>query len=369
MRYTPDKLPVRTIDWGRFIKLIASANFEIGRYDGILRGIINPNVFLSPLTTQEAVLSSKIEGTQASLAEVLEYEASDGKVDKQKSADINEILNYRSAINKARIQLKKKPISLNVILDIHRTLLDGVRGQSCARGKFRTVQNWIGTYGCKMEEARFVPPPPGKIMEYFLNLEKYMNIDEKDTIIQLAVIHAQFEIIHPFIDGNGRVGRILVPLFLYEKKSISAPVFYISSYFEKNRNEYYQRLNNISKNKDWNGWIEFFLKAVTEQAIYNTQRASKLILLYENMKKKINKIVPSQFSIQILDSLFSFPIFMSSNFAKRSKIPKASAFRILKRLHQNEIIHKVRKGQGRRPSLYVYKELIEIIERKSLVSK
>lgn len=364
MHYLPDKLPLKTIDWNRFIGFVASANREIGRYDGILKGIVNPNVFLSPLTTQEAVLSSKIEGTQASLSEVLEYEATQDDFNKEKSADIKEILNYRTAIIKAKTQLRKRPISLNFILDIHKTLLDSVRGQRSARGKFRTIQNWIGNYGCKIEEARFVPPPPDKIMLYFSNLEKYINSTDNDTIVQLAVIHAQFEIIHPFIDGNGRVGRILIPLFLYEKKLISDPVFYISSYFEKNRQEYYQRLNNISKHHDWSGWIEFFLKAVIEQAKDNIQRATRLMLLYNNMKEKINNIIPSQFSIQIIDTLFSYPIFISSHFSNRSKIPKASSFRILKRLQQNGIIHKVRKGRGRRSSLYIYRELLNAIERK-----
>jgi Fic family protein len=178
----------------------------------------NPNVLLSPMTTQEAVLSSKIEGMQASLTDVLEYGAG---LSKNNELEIKEVLNYRSTMFLAMDTLKKRPLNLNLILDIQRTILEDSRGSQALIGKFRSVQNWIGKAGCKMEDATYVPPSPDILMEYINNFEQYLNLpemEEQDIIVQTAIMHAQFELIHPFIDGNGRVGRLLIPLFLYEKR-------------------------------------------------------------------------------------------------------------------------------------------------------
>jgi Fic family protein len=247
--YIPEKLPTKSLDWSLLVRFVGQANSALARFDGILQGIVNPNVLLSPLTTQEAVLSSKIEGTQATLEEVLEYEAApreDGK-----SEDIHEILNYRRAMRMAVDSLKDRPISLNLLKEIQFLLLDSVRGKDKGRGEFRTSQNWIGRPGCKMEEASYVPPPPLQVMEFLDNLEKYVRFDEEDRLVQMAIIHAQFEIIHPFLDGNGRVGRILVPLFLFEKGQLSSPMFYLSTYLEAHREVYYDRLQAISRDGDW----------------------------------------------------------------------------------------------------------------------
>lgn len=214
---TPETLPLESLDWEKFIRLIGSANFELARYEGILQGIPNPAVLLSPLTTHEAVLSSKIEGTQATLDEVLEYEAS-MITDEQKYEDIKEILNYRQSMVFAVEWLKTKPITLDLFCEIHSILLDSVRGQNKLRGSFRKLQNYIGSPGSPIEEATFIPPSPERVVEFLTNLENYIHYEEKDTLVQLAIVHAQFEIIHPFLDGNGRLGRILIPLFLFEKK-------------------------------------------------------------------------------------------------------------------------------------------------------
>ena len=225
--YIPHSLPLGDIEWGSLVRLISRANFEIALYDGVLRTMPNATVLLSPMTTQEAVLSSRIEGTQASLREVLEYQAAPnvvGDIGSQKREDIQEIINYRMAMDEAVVRLDKRPLSLNLILGIHATLLNSVRGYNKARGQFRTSQNYIGTPGSTIETARFVPPEPMRLMEHLDNFEKYVHFDEEDRLVQLAIIHAQFEIIHPFLDGNGRVGRILVPLFLYEKACCPVPL-------------------------------------------------------------------------------------------------------------------------------------------------
>ena len=257
--YIPDTLPLQNIDWVKFVNLIGKANAELARYDGILQGIINPHVLLSPLTTKEAVLSSRIEGTQASLVEVFEFEASkQADIQTEKQKDIQEIINYRKSMGIAVNWLAKKPITINMIKEVHSILLDSVRGKDKGRGRFRTVQNWIGRPGTSIEQAEYVPPEPMRIMEFLSNFEKYIHYEEKDILVQLAIVHAQFEIIHPFVDGNGRVGRILIPLFLYEKRLLSLPMFYISEYFETNRDEYYDRLKAITSEKRWEEWIEFF---------------------------------------------------------------------------------------------------------------
>jgi Fic family protein len=363
--YQPDNLPVESLNWAGFVRLIGRANAAIARYDGILQGIINPGVLLSPLTTQEAVLSSRIEGTQSTLEEVLEFEASNGQGGED--ADIQEIINYRRALRQAVDTLKERPISLNMIRAIHDTLLDSVRGRSKARGEFRRTQNWIGAPGADVDQARFVPPDPLHLMDHLSNLEKYIHHDEEDRLVQLAIIHAQFEIIHPFLDGNGRVGRILIPLFLYEKEVLSTPMFYMSAYLEGNRNEYYDRLLAITEKGDWEGWIRFFLTAVAEQASLNSRKARGILDLYQQKKEKIAKLTRSQFAIQALDTLFDRPIFSTTEFISQSGIPKPSGMRILKTLQREGVIATLREGRGRRPAILLFAKLINLTEGRDVV--
>lgn len=190
------------------------------------------------MTTQEAVLSSRIEGTQATLGDVLRFEAGEAPKEERKQHDIQEIINYRHALRGAEEELRTRPFNLNLLKKLHSILLDSVRGRDTARGRFRQVQNWVGAPGTPIEEAPFVPPAPGLLMEYLDNWEKYYHADRPDPLVQLAIVHAQFEIIHPFLDGNGRLGRMLVPLFLYEKEFISKPMFYLSAYLEVHQDEY-----------------------------------------------------------------------------------------------------------------------------------
>lgn len=357
--YSPDTLPLQSLDWENLLTLIVNANRELARYDGVLQGIPNPTVLLSPLMTKEAVLSSKIEGTNTSVEEVLEYEASP-KPESKRFEDIQEVLNYRQAMGYAVQRLNERPLSLNLFRDIHSILLDSVRGQNKARGDFRKTQNWIGRAGASIEQASHVPPSPEKVMDCMSNLEKYIHMEEKDRLVQLAIIHAQFELIHPFLDGNGRVGRILIPLFLYEKKILASPMFYISEYLETNRDAYYEGLKNISAQKDWNGWIEFFMHAVFEQAKQNTKKAKSILKLYEEMKGVITTI-SGRYSIQILDELFQRPIFNSRNFLKSSGISGTTLKRIIKELREQKIIDVLQAQSGSRASVYIFNNLLEII--------
>lgn len=358
--FIPHELPLKKLDWSVFVSEISIANREIARYDGLLHSIPNPLVMLAPLKTKEAVLSSKIEGTQATLEEVYQYEANEEE-NTPKYHDIIEVINYRYALNFAIKEMQKRPISINMIKKIHELLMEGVRGENKDPGNFRRIQNWIGKPGSKMEEARFIPPSPANIMEYMGNWEKYIHTADKDPLVQLAIVHAQFEIIHPFLDGNGRIGRIILPLFLYHHKIIHQPAFYLSSYFEKNRQEYYDSLKSISDTGNWEQWIKYFMQAIIYQSKENTIKVKTILDLYDEMKEKITEKTHSQFAIQTLDQLFSTPVFSSSRFIKETKIPKASASRILLALSEKGILKITKKGKGRSPSIYRFTALMKIV--------
>ena len=365
--YVPDSLPLNDIEWGPLVRLIGQSNAGLARYDGVLQSIPNPSLLLSPMTTQEAVLSSRIEGTQANLTEVLEFQAAPNQavVGRQRRDDFQEIVNYRVAMDLAVEQLERRPLSLNLFRNIHLTLLDSVRGRDKARGEFRRVQNYIGRHDSSIENARFVPPAPEYLMEHLDNFEKYIHFDEEDRLVQLAITHAQFEIIHPFLDGNGRVGRILIPLFLYEKEMLSSPTFYLSEYLELNDTAYRDKLLAITAEGDWTGWIQFFLEAIVKQASANTDKAQSILNLYDDMKAIVAESTRSPFAIQILDAMFSQPLFTVTQFAEAAKVPKRTAARVLNRLYDNDILQIAAGGQGRSPAIYVFGKLIQEVERAS----
>jgi Fic family protein len=364
VQYHYDKFPPQNIDWARLIPFIGPANAALARYDGKLSAIPNANVLLSPLTTQEAVLSSKIEGTQATMGEVLEFEA-EGDTDKlpsERKADIYEILNYREAMWNAVELLKELPLCQRVIKSAHRSLLQGVRGQGKQPVEYRTIPNWIGPPGCTIDEARFVPISADNLPGAMGIWENYIHEEAPDRLVQLAIIHAEFEALHPFLDGNGRLGRMCVPLFMFNKHMILMPTFYISAFFEANRDEYYDRLLSVSRDDDWTGWCEFFLHAVAVQATENLNKTNKILDLYETKKEQVVDLTHSQYAIHALDYLFSRPIFVASHFTGMESIPKPTAIRILTILRENGIIKILRESSGRRPASYIFPELINIAE-------
>jgi Fic family protein len=215
--YHYDKFPPQNIDWSRLIPLIGPANAALARYDATLEVIPNAALLLSPLTTQEAVLSSRIEGTQATMGEVLEYEAEGDSQDLpiERKEDINEVLNYWQAMRHAVELLEELPLCQRVIKEAHRILLNSVRGHGKAPGEYRQIPNWIGPPGCLIEEARYVPISADRLPEGMSTWERYIHEEVPDRLVQLAIIHAEFEAIHPFLDGNGRIGRMFVPLFMF----------------------------------------------------------------------------------------------------------------------------------------------------------
>jgi Fic family protein len=363
--YIPDGLPLQNLDYQMLLGLVGDANAELARYDGLLQGIPNPAVMLSPLTTREAVLSSKIEGTQATVDEVLEQEAGLIK-EGEKYKDIQEISNYRLALSQAAQHLLDYPIRLALIREIHKILLNSVRGKDKTPGEFRVDQNWIGKAGCSIEEASFVPPDPVRMLDFLRDWESYIGFNDIDLLLQAAIVHAQFELIHPFKDGNGRIGRILIPLFLYSKKKLSQPMFYLSEYLEANRDEYYQRLRNISEEHDWDGWIAFFLKAIIHQAKENGQRVHTIMSLYDNMKSRIHEITHSQYSVYLLDAIFNKPIFKTSDCANQLHnqygIHKQTTLGLLRQLKEENILLELQAGSGRRAATLCFTELVNRAE-------
>ncbi len=367
--YQPDKLPLENLDYRLLLPLVGSANAELARYDGLLQGIPNPAVMLSPLTTREAVLSSKIEGTQATVDEVLEQEAGLAK-EGEKYKDIQEISNYRQALFRASDHLKDYPIRLSLIREVHRILLDSVRGENKTPGAFRLDQNWIGKIGCTIESASFVPPSPLTLNDCLQDWEHYLDSNDIDFLLQTAVMHAQFELIHPFKDGNGRIGRILIPLFLYQKKVLSQPMFYLSEYLEENRDEYYMRLGAISAEGNWNGWIAFFLKAIQVQAFENSKRVKSIMALYEEMKLKIHDVTRSQYAVHLLDAIFSKPIFKVSDVVnqlnKSYDIHKKTGANLIRQLCDAKVLNELVEGRGRRSSVICFPHLLNTAEGREV---
>lgn len=366
--YRSEDFPPADLDWLRLVPLIGPANAAIGGYEGVLRGIPNVDVPLSPLTSQEAVLSSRIEGTQATLGEVLEFEAEGVREGIQeykitpKEADIREVLNYRAALLEAKARLGKLPLSQRLLKEIHRVLMQGVRGRARSPGKYRRVPNWIGPHGCTIEEACFIPCPADRLPAAMSAWEKYLHAEEPDYLVQLAMVHAEFEAIHPFLDGNGRLGRLIVPLFLYEKGLLTSPGFYISEYLERNRDAYYKRLLAVSRDGDWTGWVVFFLEALRVQAEANRERALAILALYNQRKNWIAETTHSQHAVRALDWFFNKPIFKTSDFVRTAGIPRPTANRIVREVRDAGLLIEVRPASGRRAAVLAFRELLNIAE-------
>jgi len=360
--YVPEPLPPAGIDWEVHIPQIASANRALARYDGVLQAIPNPQLLLSPLLTQEAVLSSRIEGTQASLEDVLCFEANPREVISDAAlADIQEIINYREALNTAVEVLKTRRLDSALICDLHRILLTSSRGMNREPGCIRDIQNFIGR-DAHIEHAIFVPPAPEDVPGALADWEAYLQGEEKDVLVQLSVLKAQFELIHPFCDGNGRIGRMLVPLIMYEKGLIASPMFYISAYLERTRPVYYERLLGVSQDGDWNGWIAFFLHAIEEQAGANGQKAKAILDLYDEMKRTVPEVTRSQYAIAVIDALFKTPVFSPAEFFEQAGISRRAGERVIQQLREREIIAVLTEGGGRRATTYLFPRLLAITE-------
>jgi len=362
--YIPEILPINLsfLNWQKVAMKVSEASAALAYYNGILESIINPAIFLSPLETKEAVLSSRIEGTITTVDEVLKYEVDLKPESIRKQNDIIEVLNYRKATRSAKEWLKRDlPFNLTLICAIQKELIMGTRGKDKHPGEIRKEQVWIGARNRPIEEATYVPPEPLGLKVHLDKLINYMNRVDQEVLIQTAIMHAQFEIIHPFCDGNGRTGRILIPLFLWWKERISSPMFYISEYFDEKRVQYLENLGKISVAKDWEHWILFFLDAISTQARRNSEKANLVLGLYHSMREKIAELTKSPNAIQVLDALFMTPVIRTSNFIKLTGLKPQTAHRIIALLKKEKILSTIVKPSGRTPEVLVFDELFKLV--------
>ena len=357
--YHRDRFPPQ-LEIGQPLRdLIAEARTELGRYDGFLLSLPNPGILLSPLFTQEAVVSSKIEGTQSSLSEVLAYEAQQQGLSQSQQDDAIEVLNYRRALFEAKENLEKLPWCQRVFKQAHRTLMQEVRGRNKNPGEYRKIPVWIG--GDSLETARFVPAEVQHIQRLMQNLDAYLHEDQTDSVLKTAILHVEFEAIHPFLDGNGRLGRMMIPLFLWQEGLLHHPSFYMSSYVDRHRDRYYRLLFEVSANDDWESWCLFFVQGIAEQARDNLKKAGKIVASYDELKKKIPGISRSPYGITALDFIFKQPYFNSSQFYQTSGVPRTIAKSLLDRFVEHQLLTCL-KGRGRKPNVYLFDNLIKIAD-------
>jgi len=313
----PNPLPPSIKYDKELIRLLSEADRQLGELSGTGMLLPNPYLLIAPYVRREAVSSSRIEGTQASLSDLFFFEAAE----KQKPgvSDVREVSNYVSAMNYGLKRLEDLPISVRLIKEIHEKLMEGARGERATPGELRRSQNWIGPPGCSLADATFIPPPVEEMKESLSVWEKYLHSDlSEPQLIECALMHYQFEAIHPFLDGNGRIGRLLITFFLCEKGSLSQPLLYLSGFFEKYRDEYYTRLLEVSRKGDWLGWIKFFLRGVSVQCKDALSDAKKILDLHAEYKLALEqtKKVPES-AHRVLDEIFVNPIISVSRLSKK----------------------------------------------------
>ena len=360
--FIPHKLPISNLDWHKLLMLCDNAAAPLYRYDGMLDSMLNPDILLAPLIRKEAELSSRIEGTQSTMSEVLEYESGQN-FDEYKNKEIQSLRNYRSSLHIAEEYIKEgRPLSLSLVKELHRILMTNAHWDARSQpGEFRKEQVFIGQKGRGIEKASYIPPEHFLIPEYLENWEQYIVSKQNNKLVKAAIIHAQFEIIHPFVDGNGRIGRMLVPLYLYIAGVLQRPMFYISEYFEKNRDAYYENLADISKNNNWQGWIEFFLTAIEIQAKSNIIKVKEISSLYDKMKDAFKEATHSQYYMAALDCFFKRPIINAHLFAEKTQINHPNTARsVLQKLEEKQLITKVQPGGARKSALYAFPSLLNL---------
>lgn len=363
--FVPNKLPPAIIYDESLISLIAEASLELGNLSGIGLIIPNPHLLIRPYLTQEAVLSSKIEGTQASILDIFRFEAGEHILkEERETKGIDEVVNYVIALNKCLENVKEgKKVDIEMIKDAHGILMENIVGHPMLKpGEFRKVQNWIGKPGTKIEDATYVPPPPEKINELLVDLEKFIQNPPGriPTLVQLAMIHYVFEAIHPFIDGNGRIGRLIIPVLLAERKLLEQPLLYLSAYIERNKTEYYALLLSVSQKGDWINWIRFFLRGVIVQSRDATNNIQRLLSLKTKYEQKLTEIRASYSMIKTVEYLFSNPIITVTRIAKHLGITYPPAKKTIEKLLEIEIL-KERDDEKERGKSYFAHEILSVL--------
>ena len=359
--FVPAPLPPK-LEWTHDILHAASeASLVLGRLAGLGARMRNPHLLLRPFMRREAVLSSRIEGTQATLGELLADEA--GVAVDRAPDDLKEVRNYVLALEKGASLLKELPLSLRLVRELHRLLMKGVRGDSAAPGEFRRVQNWIGPRGATVATARFVPPPPKEVPGCLAAWEKYLHEHDLPPLLQAALLHYQFEAIHPFIDGNGRVGRLMIVLFLMERGILPSPLLYLSAFFEASRGDYYDLLTGVTERDDWRAWILYFLAGVTEQSNDALARVEKIEALREKWRQRLASR-QTKTVMALVDRITANPFITVGGAASDLKIAFTTAQRQIDWLVRHRVV--TQKDDVKRGRVYVAQELLDILDEPAI---
>jgi Fic family protein len=361
--FVPRPLPPEIKYSTELINLLAEANRHLGNLNGVGALLPNPNLLIVPYMRREAVLSSKIEGTQTSLSDLFYFEAARREEQKveARETDVLEVVNYVKAMDYGLKRLKELPICLRLMREIHAILMKSVRGQHLTPGEFRRSQNWIGPAGCTLSDAAFVPPPAYEMKEALGELEKFLHSrDNVPGLIQCALIHYQFEAIHPFLDGNGRIGRLLVTLFLCERKFLCYPMLYLSAFFEKYRRDYYDRLIAVSQRGEWEEWINFFLRAIVVQSKDAAENSKAILSLLEDYRGRLHQKRTSIYVTKLVDELFKNPYVTIPRAAVKLTTSYHTAKAAIEKLKKVNILFEV--TDKLRGKVYCAKELLSLLE-------
>ena len=354
-----------TIDLGLdLINKLSEADRALSELSGVARTLPNPHLLIGPFVRKEAVLSSRIEGTRTSYSDLLFFEAARQR--EKETADAQEVFNYVRALEFGLERMKELPISLRLLREIHEKLLAGVRGGNRTPGEFRRTQNWIGPPGCSLMEATYVPPPVSEMKDTLDDFEKYLHDESAfPPIVRLALIHYQFEAIHPFLDGNGRIGRLLITLILCSEGLLPQPLLYLSAFFERHRNQYYDMLLAVSQEGNWSEWISFFLEAVISQSKDAIQRSDQLLSLWKSYRDKMQQVRASALLLKLIDELFTNPVTTNRFATETLSITPRSAQNNIEKLEKVGILKEI-TGRGRN-RIYIAPEIIDIVEQENII--
>ena len=336
---------------------LSSADRAIGRLAGEGRRLPNPHILIRPFVRKEAVLSSRIEGTQATLGELLAAEA--GAAVERNPADLREVGNYVAALEYSLERLGTLPLSLRLVREMHEILMRGVRGDAATPGEFRSSQNWIGPPGCALNDATYVPPPPSELMACLGAWERFLHDDALPPLAHAAVAHAQFEAVHPFLDGNGRVGRLLITLLLVDRGVLPSPLLYLSAYFEATREEYYARLLGVTERGEWEEWLTYFLKGVALQSDDAVDRVQRIDGLFSHWKEGLAH-GQSRLPERALDLFAENPFWTVGGMAARLNVAFTTAQRAIDRLAEAGAV--AQAGEARRNRVYCAKAILDVLE-------
>ena len=361
VKYHHGFFPPEAIDYGSFMEELLRATEALARFDQMLKNLHNSEILLSPLRNQEALLSSRIEGTISTMDEILEYEANHEGSDYEnvKSDVIETILYQRTLKNTQQAISDGYEISSSLIKTMHQKLLSFGRGATKAPGAFKTEQNYLADK--RKKEILFIPISPELLQDGMDRLFHFIKESPFPVLVRTAIMHLEFEALHPFLNGNGRIGRMLVTLNLWREKMLSDPHFYISGYFEEHKDAYIKSMRDVSRTGDWNPWIRFFLKAVEEQAIKNLQISESIRNLYEETKTSFSEFVSSKWNMEVLDFIFTHPVFRTNKFISTTKIPNATAANMIRKLVESDFLKVREEASGSRAAMYSFEPLMELV--------